>query len=478
MICSHENRVGDVRGHRRSASSRPTAATACAQHAAQFRAGGHPVHLRPGPGHAAVHRPRADRDDRRRGSTWRSTTTRRSCWPSAPGLPLTAIARARRRARSSRWAATARASTPAARRSTSPPCRPRELVDPTGCGDAYRAGLLYGMAQGWDWQKTGGSHRCSARSRSARAAARTTSSTATRRIAVREALPSRISGKTERPDRTARRMTRLALVPRTLARNARHAARRARALRRRSPCSRSSTLPRKRTLIKRWSARLLALLNIEARVQGALDARRRQRPDRREPRLVARHLRAQRAAPGALRRQIRARALAVRRAPDPRRGHDLHRARAAPRHQALATPVGSIVARLRDEPEARWVRQPFSWRRAVGGGVLIALSLFVSLIFWQVIFVTEHDNWPPPADAITADGAQAATEQFVSGSPRPRDLDLDYAWTTAATVEPWAEGAEFYPRIVDDIRERHRVGPHPDVRLGLGRDRHRARRRS
>jgi 1-acyl-sn-glycerol-3-phosphate acyltransferase len=29
--------------------------------------------------------------------------------------------------------------------------------------------------------------------------------------------------------------------------------------------------PRKRTLIKRWSARLLALLNIEARVQGALD---------------------------------------------------------------------------------------------------------------------------------------------------------------------------------------------------------------
>lgn len=29
------------------------------------------------------------------------------------------------------------------------------LVDPTGCGDAYRAGLLYGMANGWDWQRTG-----------------------------------------------------------------------------------------------------------------------------------------------------------------------------------------------------------------------------------------------------------------------------------------------------------------------------------
>ena len=29
------------------------------------------------------------------------------------------------------------------------------MVDPTGCGDAYRAGLLYGIANGWDWEKTG-----------------------------------------------------------------------------------------------------------------------------------------------------------------------------------------------------------------------------------------------------------------------------------------------------------------------------------
>ena len=31
----------------------------------------------------------------------------------------------------------------------------RELLDPTGCGDAYRAGLLYGIARGWGWEKTG-----------------------------------------------------------------------------------------------------------------------------------------------------------------------------------------------------------------------------------------------------------------------------------------------------------------------------------
>ena len=29
------------------------------------------------------------------------------------------------------------------------------VVDPTGCGDAYRAGLLYGIANGMDWQHTG-----------------------------------------------------------------------------------------------------------------------------------------------------------------------------------------------------------------------------------------------------------------------------------------------------------------------------------
>lgn len=29
------------------------------------------------------------------------------------------------------------------------------LVDPTGCGDAYRAGLLYGLMNGLDWDVTG-----------------------------------------------------------------------------------------------------------------------------------------------------------------------------------------------------------------------------------------------------------------------------------------------------------------------------------
>ncbi len=31
----------------------------------------------------------------------------------------------------------------------------RELVDPTGCGDAFRAGLLYGITRDMDWETTG-----------------------------------------------------------------------------------------------------------------------------------------------------------------------------------------------------------------------------------------------------------------------------------------------------------------------------------
>ena len=37
-----------------------------------------------------------------------------------------------------------------------PAAKPTAVLDPTGCGDAYRAGILYGVSHGWDWEKTGG----------------------------------------------------------------------------------------------------------------------------------------------------------------------------------------------------------------------------------------------------------------------------------------------------------------------------------
>lgn len=36
-----------------------------------------------------------------------------------------------------------------------PPAKAAQLADPTGCGDAYRAGLLFGLQRGLDWPTTG-----------------------------------------------------------------------------------------------------------------------------------------------------------------------------------------------------------------------------------------------------------------------------------------------------------------------------------
>ena len=36
-----------------------------------------------------------------------------------------------------------------------PPVKAENVLDPTGCGDAFRGGLLYGIAQGFDWPTAG-----------------------------------------------------------------------------------------------------------------------------------------------------------------------------------------------------------------------------------------------------------------------------------------------------------------------------------
>lgn len=36
-----------------------------------------------------------------------------------------------------------------------PPVKAEQVVDPTGCGDAYRAGLLYGLTRGWSYEIAG-----------------------------------------------------------------------------------------------------------------------------------------------------------------------------------------------------------------------------------------------------------------------------------------------------------------------------------
>ena len=41
------------------------------------------------------------------------------------------------------------------RRIDVPAVKPEAVVDPTGCGDAYRSGLLHGLARGWGWEESG-----------------------------------------------------------------------------------------------------------------------------------------------------------------------------------------------------------------------------------------------------------------------------------------------------------------------------------
>ena len=93
----------------------------------------------------------------------------------------------------------------------------------------------------------------------------------------------------------------------------------------------------------------------------------------------------------------------------------------------------------------------FSWRSALAVvGILFAAFFFV--VYRQVLKIVQKPSWPPTADAITSAGAQKATQAFAARSdPSPKDVGVPYAWSTAATIDPWPEGKNFFPRIFADI---------------------------
>ena len=81
-----------------------------------------------------------------------------------------------------------------------------------------------------------------------------------------------------------------------------------------------------------------------------------------------------------------------------------------------------------------------------------AVAVLFVLAYRQVLGIKQRPSWPPPSDAVTPAGAQAATEAFAArGSARPHDAALSFAWSTAATIEPWAEGVNFFPKILADV---------------------------
>ena len=81
-------------------------------------------------------------------------------------------------------------------------------------------------------------------------------------------------------------------------------------------------------------------------------------------------------------------------------------------------------------------------RRALPVVGLIGAALLVAL-YRRVLSIPQHPSWPPPPDAVTPEGAEAAVE----ASPAP----LRFAWSTAATIEPWVDGTAFFPRIFKDV---------------------------
>src|SRR5207342_3005440 len=84
--------------------------------------------------------------------------------------------------------------------------------------------------------------------------------------------------------------------------------------------------------------------------------------------------------------------------------------------------------------------------------LLGAFTLVFVVAYRRVLGVTQRPSWPPPSDAVTPVDAQAATEAFVAQSgARPHDAALPFAWSTAATIEPWAEGVNFFPKIFADV---------------------------
>jgi cardiolipin synthase len=80
-------------------------------------------------------------------------------------------------------------------------------------------------------------------------------------------------------------------------------------------------------------------------------------------------------------------------------------------------------------------------------GIVFAAAFFSLLR--RVLGIVQDPSWPPGPGAIESVDAERAAERF---DGRPSDVGMPYAWSTAATIEPWPEGTNFFPRIFDDVR--------------------------
>lgn len=80
---------------------------------------------------------------------------------------------------------------------------------------------------------------------------------------------------------------------------------------------------------------------------------------------------------------------------------------------------------------------------------VFAVALFIG--WWHVLRIEEHDNWPPPADAITSEQSLPMTERFLSREDARRDdVAIAYAPSTASDAELFLDGTSYFePQLAD-----------------------------
>jgi cardiolipin synthase len=84
-----------------------------------------------------------------------------------------------------------------------------------------------------------------------------------------------------------------------------------------------------------------------------------------------------------------------------------------------------------------------------GPAIVVMAAAGAYVAHRRVFGIEQRECWPPPADAVTSAGAQAATEAFAG--THANDAALPFAWSTAAAIEPWAAGTSYFPRIFADV---------------------------
>jgi adenosine kinase len=153
MQYAHLNRVGDAGGKVALGIVAPDGRQAMIEHAAQFAAAGIPFIFDPGQGLPMFSGPELEKFIEQ--ASW--VVVNDYEWgmlAQKTGLTMQQVA-GRVEALIVTKGAEGSVIHAGARVWEIPSAKPRRVVDPTGCGDAYRAGLIHGLLHSLDWQTSG-----------------------------------------------------------------------------------------------------------------------------------------------------------------------------------------------------------------------------------------------------------------------------------------------------------------------------------